>query len=226
MDTSSTTKDKFRVGIIGAGLGGLSLAQMLRTNPRLSVTVYERQTVCTDRLAGYRIQMERSALDNLTASVSVASPDAIERSVAPQPQDGQLLGFMRAADKATLMTWCPQDLRDMVSVNRWVLREALLHERDEFLRLGKKLVAYDEKGEQVVLRFDDGSTEVCDLLVGADGVWSKVRSQLLPDIRVKLSDIGVTYFKVPWLPENKKLIPFGTGVAVGCLPWLHAIETV
>ncbi|RYP58670.1 hypothetical protein DL769_008846 [Monosporascus sp. CRB-8-3] len=213
---SPTTDGKFRVAIIGGGLGGLSLAQVLRTNPRLRVTVYERQADCTDRLAGYRIQMERAALDYLKALVAPALVDAVERSVAPQPPAGQHLGFMRAADKRLLMTWYPAELRRMVSVNRWVLRAALLHEQEEFLQVGKKLVRYEVDGSEVVLYFEDGSSDMCDLLVGADGVWSKVRSQLLPHIRVKNSDIGVTYFKVPWLPENEKLVPFGTGVAAFC----------
>ncbi|KAH9897331.1 hypothetical protein F4778DRAFT_745289 [Xylariomycetidae sp. FL2044] len=207
---------KFRVAIIGGGLGGLSLAQVLRTNSRLRVTVYERQSDCTDRLAGYRIQMERAALDRLKAATAPAMADAIERSVAPQPPEGQHLGFMRATDKKLLMTWYPPELRRMISVNRWVLREALLYQQDEFLQAGKKLERYEVGESEVTMHFADGTTDACDLLVGADGVWSKVRRQLLPHIQVKNSDIGVTYFKVPWLPENEKLVPFGTGVAAFC----------
>src|SRR5262249_50283040 len=47
---------------------------------------------------------------------------------------------------------------------------------------GKELVAVEERGGSVVARFADGSAAEGDLLIGADGLRSKVRAQFLPDV--------------------------------------------
>lgn len=47
---------------------------------------------------------------------------------------------------------------------------------------GKELAAIEERSGSVVARFADGTTAEGDLLVGADGLRSKVRAQFLPDV--------------------------------------------
>jgi 2-polyprenyl-6-methoxyphenol hydroxylase-like FAD-dependent oxidoreductase len=47
---------------------------------------------------------------------------------------------------------------------------------------GKELAAIEERSGGVVARFADGSIAEGDLLIGADGLRSKVRAQFLPDV--------------------------------------------
>jgi len=45
----------------------------------------------------------------------------------------------------------------------------------------KSLAAFEDDGARVVARFADGTTAEGDLLIGADGIRSTVRAQILPD---------------------------------------------
>ena len=46
---------------------------------------------------------------------------------------------------------------------------------------GRNFSAFAQDGTQVIARFDDGSEARADLLIGADGLRSTVRAQLIPD---------------------------------------------
>jgi len=51
----------------------------------------------------------------------------------------------------------------------------------EHYHSGRHFVGYTQQGAEVIARFDDGSEASGDLLIGADGLRSSVRTQLIPD---------------------------------------------
>lgn len=120
-----------------------------------------------------------------------------------------------------------EEMKDSLSVSRWLLRKALLRRSDRFVRFGKTFQRYEKLPNGAVnVIFDDGSVEEYDLLVGADGIGSKVRNQLLPNSKVSDSDVAVIYFKIPLTPDTKELLP-GPSATMVCaknLPLEKVVE--
>jgi 2-polyprenyl-6-methoxyphenol hydroxylase-like FAD-dependent oxidoreductase len=77
------------------------------------------------------------------------------------------------------------------AVDRLTLRETLLAGLDGAVHFGKEFTGYDLLPHGVRARFADGSAATADLLVGADGVGSRVRQQYLP--HAALVDTGMRW---------------------------------
>lgn len=83
-----------------------------------------------------------------------------------------------------------------------ITRKALNHELTEMakeagveIHYGKKFTKIiREDAKSVTFEFTDGSQEEAELLIGADGIYSKVRSSLFPDIYPQYSGhLAITY---------------------------------
>ena len=57
---------------------------------------------------------------------------------------------------------------------------------------GKELVRLDDRGDEVILYFADGTSHVTDLVIGADGISSPVREQLWG--HAELKNVGITVY--------------------------------
>ncbi|KPM45183.1 hypothetical protein AK830_g1404 [Neonectria ditissima] len=205
-----------RVAIIGGGPGGLVLAQILHQDARFRVTVYERGTrdgSDSSSLVGFRILVPPSILDNLRDKLPASVSALIDGAIGVPQSQGNRVALMD--EKCGII--CRMDVqqsRDMCSISRWKLREALLHGAEEFAEFGKVFSSYEEpadKDKGVKVRFTDGDEIECDILVGADGAGSKVRKQLLPDSTRSASGLTVIYLKAPFTPETEAMLPWNSG---------------
>ena len=172
------------VMIIGGGIGGLCLAQGLR-RAGIHVTVYERTNVRTDWLQGYRIHINphgSRALHNCLP------PETWQQFLDTVSVNGGGFGFateqlddlLRFSGSEILPDAAPAD--GHYGASRISLREVLLTDLDDVVRLGKTFARYEIGADgKVFAYFSDDSSATADVLIGADGANSRVRQQLLPD---------------------------------------------
>jgi 2-polyprenyl-6-methoxyphenol hydroxylase-like FAD-dependent oxidoreductase len=85
----------FRIAVIGGGLAGLTLGQLLCDVPDVEIKVFERSVDSVDRLYGYRVMLSTPVLTELKAKLKSEVWDRIESSVGVQPKGGQELSFMK-----------------------------------------------------------------------------------------------------------------------------------
>lgn len=75
------------------------------------------------------------------------------------------------------------------------------------VRLGYTYSSIEQDADGVTVHFEDGSSDRFDLVIGADGVYSKTREWLLPDApKPKYSGQGVWRAVLPRPPEAKNTL--------------------
>ena len=171
-----------RVAIVGAGLGGLCLAQGLR-GAGIEAAVYERDPAITARFQGYRLVLSDvgfAALRGCLPERWHPLLDAVvgDASAARLVLDPQL---NRIGDLGPARTG--------IVVDRDVLRRLLL--AGLTVHTGAALTGYEVRGSAVEARFAHGDPATADLLVGADGIGSAVRAVLSP--HTVPTDTGVRF---------------------------------
>jgi hypothetical protein len=93
-------------------------------------------------------------------------------------------------------------------VNRITLRHILLEGLGDIAHFGKKLTSFDDAPNgAIAARFEDGSEAVGDVLVGADGANSRLRSLLLPGAARAETGIWAVRGKVPLNGEVRASVP-------------------
>lgn len=187
----SQTRSAPHVIIIGAGPGGLALAQGLKKQ-HIPFTLYERDRARNDYVQGFRLRVRQRGLDALRECLPQALYSAVLETAGRAPAhsrsvDEQLQPlqnpFQREADDALVEH----------SVSRVTLRQILLCGLEAHLHTAKVYSHYHLLDDgRVRAFFEDGSHADADLLVGADGPSSRVRQQLLP--QAAIYDTGIVRF--------------------------------
>ncbi|CAK7231533.1 hypothetical protein SBRCBS47491_007963 [Sporothrix bragantina] len=160
--------------IVGAGIGGLFLAQFFRKQG-ISFSIFERDASPDARFPGWAIGL--NMLDDFESFMPDDVPSLrTANHLLPLDLPSQFImyppGGARIGVEDTPKTPC-------VRVNRKKLRSLLL--TGVPVQWGKKVVRVDEDrtATTVTAHFEDGTSATGGLLVGADGTWSKTREQVL-----------------------------------------------
>jgi 6-hydroxynicotinate 3-monooxygenase len=165
-----------RIAVIGAGLGGMTVAGLLQRSG-FPVKVYEQAPAFSRIGAGIHLSanvmmvMRRLGIETALSDIGL-HPDAF---VSRQWDTGEIL-FELPFDPASEARYGAA----YINVHRGDLHSVLESALDPgTVAFGKRLTAIDDAGAAARLSFADGSEDEADLVIGADGLNSNVREHLL-----------------------------------------------
>jgi 2-polyprenyl-6-methoxyphenol hydroxylase-like FAD-dependent oxidoreductase len=109
-----------------------------------------------------------------------------------------------------------------IGIGRRALHEVLAKRAREAgaqIRLGVEAETFSEDADGVTVTFTDGTSGKYDLVIGADGVHSKTRAQLLPGSpKPQFTGQGVWRYNFPRDPELKSLHAYEGRTGMGLVP--------
>jgi 2-polyprenyl-6-methoxyphenol hydroxylase-like FAD-dependent oxidoreductase len=194
-----------RILIIGGGVGGLALAHALR-GAGLDVAVYEQDPSPQIRNQGYRIHIDPDGNAALRACLPPEVLDLVRRTSGV---NGDLVaGYTHQLEQVMAQTFPGITDHEITSVDRYTFRQGLLTSLGDIVHFGRKLAGYriTDTG-RVRVEFAEGGSDEGDLLVGADGVGSAVRRQLLPHATVRDLGVRCLYGRMRLTDATDPLVP-------------------
>lgn len=178
--SNSTTQPLFKVIIIGGGLAGSLLANGL-SRSKVNFEVYERQEKNSKR-EGYQIRLGEATLIGMRTCLDQDHIDSIFKhfgrstsSQAPILYDKHFRKIFEPGRDPNYTQSSP--------ISRVILQDALREPLNSMgkIHYRKKFVDYtirQEVGRDLVeVKFDDGTSDICDILIAADGNNSRVTHQ-------------------------------------------------
>jgi len=198
-----------RIGIVGGGIGGLTLALALRRRG-LAADIYEQASEMREIGAAVALsgnatrELERLGLVEAIAAYACEPSELIWRGWA---DDTRVASFPVALGGAYRTRFGAP----YFGIHRADLQRVLVTAHGpERLHLGYRLVAIEQTGDVVRLDFANGRSVEVDVLIGVDGVRSTVRRHVVGEERAVYS--GTSAFRgivpvrdLPSLPEPRAL---------------------
>ncbi|KAG0200314.1 hypothetical protein BGX28_006573 [Mortierella sp. GBA30] len=202
-----------RIAIIGAGLGGLTLARVLQVHGLRSV-VYELETSANSRNQGGILDMHIATGQHALHAANLWAE--FQKLVRPHGQDFRLIDKF---NKVHLDDRSAKNAHARPEADRGALKAILLEALgDNIVQWGTRVSAVkpvESNTWTVVYNGDQEATY--DLVVGADGAWSRVRSLLSDAVPIYS---GVTFFESRFAgvdskhPEVSQLVGQGNAFIV------------
>ncbi|KAI9155378.1 Tetracycline resistance protein from transposon [Paramyrothecium foliicola] len=197
-----------KIAIIGAGPAGCMLARLLH-RAGIETTVFEGEASPEFRTQGGTLDLHSD-----TGIAAMKEAGLFDKFKEDARYDGE---YMAIVDKDLKYQFVklPQQFKGSMGerpeIDRSSLRRILTQSLPEgSVEWGHRL----QKVEDGKLVFEHKTIDGFDLVVGADGAWSKVRKAVAPDLELVYAGIAMHEFGIPdaekTAPETYKLVNRGS----------------
>tara|TARA_B100001093_G_scaffold200991_1_gene193061 strand:- start:356 stop:1489 length:1134 start_codon:yes stop_codon:yes gene_type:complete len=163
---------KKRLAIIGCGIAGLTLANFIKKHSEHEFMVYEKEESLSLE-EGYGIQLSKNIIKilneinfNKISNEKIFHPNTLDFYNIQNEKicDLNLAKFNTIESKYT-------------TLQRSTLIEFLKEDiYTQHLRFGKKIKEVSELKEKILIKFNDGTNDLVDFVIAADGIFSNTRS--------------------------------------------------
>ena len=162
-----------KVAIIGAGISGLFLANLLRQNSEYEIIIYERNnSINLEKGYGIQLSVNSVKLLNEIGFQNINSKDKFN----PNKLDFYSLKNNKKICDLDISAFNENDLK-YTTLQRFILMQFLKDKLpSNLINYNKKVVEVDQSSEKIKINFEDNSLIECDYLIISDGVFSSTKS--------------------------------------------------
>ena len=163
---------KKKIAIIGSGIAGLTLANLLKKESDHEFMLYEKlESLSLDD--GYGIQLSTNSIKILNKIGFSKIND--KKIFHPKGVDFYNIQNKKICDLD--LTQFNTEQNKYTTLQRSTLIEFLKDDiYTQHLRFGKKIKEVSELKGKVLIKFEDNTNDLVDIVVGADGIFSNTRS--------------------------------------------------
>ncbi|PWN70222.1 monooxygenase [Chryseobacterium phosphatilyticum] len=174
--------NEMSISIVGKGIGGLTLAYALEQSGYHNITIYEQSTTIEQSTKGSGIMLACNAMQ-------IMKKLGLHEELK---QEGNILKRMNITNENLKVLSCVNIEPfsklygvDMVAIHREKLYNIITSKIKSPTLLGKKLDRITAVHNQLNMHFEDSTLGTSDMIIGADGVNSKVRDSYFPEITMR-----------------------------------------
>ena len=163
---------KKRIAIIGAGIAGLTLANLIKSNSDFEFMVYEKEESLSLE-EGFGIQLSVNSVSKLNKiGFSKIQSDKIYH-----PQKINFYSMENNKICELELSKFNNEKTKYTTLQRSTLIEFLKDEiYSQHLRFGKQIKKVSELKDKILINFDDNTNDLVDYVIAADGIFSSTRA--------------------------------------------------
>ena len=161
-----------KIAIIGAGISGLFIANLLKKNSNYEIAIYEKNTSVTLE-EGYGVQLSVNSIRILN-EIGFQKLEN-NKKFTPKKIDFYSNGNLNKICELDITEFNSEDCQ-YTTLKRSSLINFLTTDLEGLIKTGYNISKIDQEDKQIKLYFENDEAKECDYLIISDGVFSKSKS--------------------------------------------------